>query len=299
MTTNETLDMHRPTPEFRDFLEGEVIRQYRRRRTFRRVRAAAVIIVSAGIGMSATLASAQVRVGAQQDSLKDALAAEAVLATTRFMIAKTQLTDQQKQVAAGIRQAGTLSEAELQLRVAEEEVARIVLNGREIEASGLPPRDELNAPLVKGEDFVKQRIQNRLMTADKKLQISEQYRDVVSRRVAVGAASELELADAELEILRNRAFLAVVAERLKAREEYVAKKTPVSELYSRIERTNQEQTIGVLQRAVTNAQARLAFVEKRQQVGAASEADVLRARLDALERDVDLQLALQRLKRLK
>ena len=42
MTTNETLDLHRPTAEFRDYLEGEVIREYRQRRTFRRLRAAEI-----------------------------------------------------------------------------------------------------------------------------------------------------------------------------------------------------------------------------------------------------------------
>src|SRR4051812_8861423 len=76
MTTNDTTDMHRPTAEFRDYLEGEVTREYRRRRTFRRLRAAAVIIVSAGIGMTATLASAQVRESSAKDSLLAAARAD-------------------------------------------------------------------------------------------------------------------------------------------------------------------------------------------------------------------------------
>ena len=31
MTTNETIDMHRPTDAFRDYLEDEVIHEFRRR----------------------------------------------------------------------------------------------------------------------------------------------------------------------------------------------------------------------------------------------------------------------------
>lgn len=297
--TNDTLDTHRPSADFRDYLEGEVIREYRRRRTFRRLRAAAVIIVSVGIGMTTTLASAQVRGDARRDSLQESIKAEALLASVRFGLAQAQLADLEKAVSAGARPSSSLMDAQLQLRIAEEEVARVILNGREIEASGLPPRDELNAPLVKGEDFVKQRIQNRLMTANKQLQVAEQNQAEIKRRVAVGAASELELADAELEILRHRALLAVVVERLKAREEYIQKKTPVSELYARIEKTNLEHTVNVLHRAMTIAQQRLALVEKRQQVGAASEVDVLRARLDLTERQVELQSAVQRLKKLK
>jgi hypothetical protein len=299
MTTNESLDMHRPTAAFRDYLEGEVVREYRRRRTFRRLRAAAVIVVSVGIGMSATLASAQVRGNAQRDSLQEAVKAEALLASMRFGLAQAQLVEAQRQVSVGNRPASSLMEAELQLRVAEEEVARVILNGREIEASGLPPRDELNAPLIKGEDFVKQRIQNQMMTADKKLKAAEQNQSEISRRVAVGAASEVELGDADLEILRARAHLAVLAERIQAREEFLQKKTPLPELFRRIEKTGLQNTLAVMQRALTNAQARLALVEKRREAGAASDADVLRARLDVLEREVDFQLAAKRVKQLK
>jgi hypothetical protein len=299
MTTNETLDMHRPTAEFRDFLEDEVIREYRRRRTFRRLRAAAVIIVSAGIGMSATLASAQVRTNNQRDSLKAALAGEAAITTARFMIAKAQLAEEQRQVAAGVRPSSSLGEADLQLRIAEEAVAHVALNGREIEASGLPPRDDLNAPLVKGEDFVKQRIENRMMTANRRLQAAEQSLTDIDRRVAVGAATEPEAFDARLAVFRARADLAGLAARMDARKEFISKGTAVEMLAGRVERTEAEQAVGVAQMAVQTARARLALVEKRKQVGAATEADVLRARLEVLERDVDYQLAIQRVNRVK
>ena len=297
--TNEQLDMHRPTAEFRDYLEGEVIHELRRRRTFRRLRAAAVIIVSVGIGMTTTLASAQVRSNSQRDSLKDALVGEAALATVRFMIAKSQLADEQKQVAAGTRPASSLTEAELQLRIAEEEVARVVLNGREIEASGMPPRDDLNAPLVKGEDFVRQRIENRMMTANKKLLAAEQNQAQASRRFSVGAATELEVAEADLALLRTRSDLAVLAARSQARAEFLGKGTPVDELMRRIERTEVQQEAAVAQQGLENARKRLVIVERRQQVGAASDVDVLRVRLEVKERELDLQRVVVRLKQIK
>jgi hypothetical protein len=297
--TNDNLDLHRPTAVYRDYLEGEVIYEFRRRRTFRRLRAAAVIIVSVGIGMSATLASAQVRGDARRDSLMDVSKSEAMFAAMRLLLAQAQLKDQQKQVSAGARPTSSLMDSELQLRLAEEEVARVILNAREIEASGLPPRDELNAPLVKGEDFVKQRIENRMMSANKKLQAAEQNQSEISRRVAVGALSDLELSDADVALLRARGDLAVLAARSEARTEFLSKHTSVDELMRRVERTEVQQAVIVAQRGLATAQKRLTLVEQRMQAGAASETDVLRARLDVGERQIDLQKAALRLKQIK
>jgi hypothetical protein len=42
--------MHRPTPEFRDFLEGEFVRVYRRDRSFARLRFAAILLGTLAAG---------------------------------------------------------------------------------------------------------------------------------------------------------------------------------------------------------------------------------------------------------
>lgn len=275
--TNDTLDTHRPTPEFRDYLEGEVIRDFRRRRTFRRLRAAAVIIVSAGLGMSATLASAQVRQNVQKDSLLDAARADATLAQVRLDLARAALAEEWKQVKSGAR--GSSGKTELDMRIAEAEVARVALNIEEIEASALPPRDELNAPLVKGRDFVKERLEIQAHTANLRLKAAEGEKWLVERRVAVGADSQLELTAAEGALEKARIDLSVIAKRLAARKEFVEKGTSIDSLTRRMERDEAYRAWIYAIQDIHEAEARVALLDQKYKVGAATELEVLRAKV--------------------
>src|SRR4051812_9489701 len=107
-------DMHRPTDEFREKLEWEVLRRHRRNtrdardarhgrdardprehpsvgaRTLRWAQAAVIVIVSGAIGVTAGIASAQIRQSSARDSLLANARAEAMLAQTRFNIAKAE-----------------------------------------------------------------------------------------------------------------------------------------------------------------------------------------------------------------
>jgi outer membrane protein TolC len=297
MTTNETLDMHRPTAEFRDFLEGEVIREYRHRRTFRRLRAAAVILVSVGVGMSATLASAQVRESSAKDSLLAAAQADAALVSMRLNLARLELEEERKQVSVGARPAGRLP-SEGMVKYLEASAAVVALNMAEIEKTAQSPRDELNAPLVSGRDFVKERMQIELMLAQDRLSLAEQKLEDATRRVRVGAATELESADYETSALGRRGEMAVLAEKLKARQEFLDKGTDVRELTRRIERTEVQQAIQVAQRELVNARARKSLVEQRQKVGAATKLEVLQAEMSVVIRDLEIHSLARRLKEL-
>jgi outer membrane protein TolC len=297
MTTNETLDMHRPTAEFRDFLEGEVIREYRRRRTFRRLRAAAVILVSVGVGMSATLASAQVRESSAKDSLLAAAQADAALVSMRLNLARLELEEERKQVSVGARPAGRLP-SEGMVKYLEASAAVVALNMAEIEKTAQSPRDELNAPLVSGRDFVKERMQIELMLAQDRLSLAEQKLEDATRRVRVGAATELESADYETSALGRRGEMAVLAEKLKARQEFLDKGTDVRELTRRVERTEVQQAIQVAQRELVNARARKSLVEQRQKVGAATKLEVLQAEMSVVIRDLEIHSLARRLKEL-
>jgi hypothetical protein len=299
MTTNETLDQHRPTDAFRDYLEGEVIHEFRRRRIFRRLRAAAVIVVSVGVGMTTTLASAQVRDNARRDSIVAAFVSEIQLAAMRYRLAKAQYDEEQKLVAAGAHASSSLLSAELQLQAAEHAVAVTMLNKREIDATGFPPRDDLNAPLVKETDFVKERLNAKAMLADRRLQNAERLRNEAKRREAVGAGTTAEVAERDLEVARARAELVGIAERMKARDEFLAKGTPVQELMHRMERVETQQALVIANKALELAQAALTLMEQKRAVGAVTEVDVLRARLAVAERQLELQRLSERMRSLK
>lgn len=298
MTTNESLDMHRPTAEFRDYLEGEVIHEYRRRRTFRRLRAAAVIVVSVGIGMTATLASAQVRESSVKDSLLAAAQAEAMMLKLRLDLVRAQVVEEQKQIRAGVRPAEDVPSI-VSLRELEAAAARLNLNMAEIAATSRSPRDELNAPLVNGRDFVRERLEIALMISQVRLAAAEQKLADAERRVRVGAASPLETGDYQAAAARLRGEVAVAAERLRAREEFLGKGTSVHELTVRIERTEVEQAIHAAQQALATAQARLNLIEQRNKVGVSTHLELLEAQVNVQLQQLDLQKLVQRLQKIR
>jgi outer membrane protein TolC len=293
--TNEPLDMHRPTAEFRDYLEGEVIREYRRRRTVRRLRAAAVIIASVGIGMSATLASAQVRQNVQKDSLLEAAQADATLAQVRLDLARAAMAEESKAVKAGAR--GSSGETELAVRIAETELARIALNMEEIRASALPPRDDLNAPLVGGKDFVRQRLELQTNVANLRLKAAEAAQWLVARRVAVGADPDLELTVADGALRKAQADLSVEVKRLEARKSFVEKGTPIDSLTRIIDRADAQRAMIFAMQDQRLARERFTLLEKQQKVGAATELDVLRANVALKEAELAVDKAVKRFRR--
>jgi len=113
--------------------------------------------------------------------------------------------------------------------------------------------------------------------------------------VRVGASTELDRLDAEGAVTRARAAMAVLAERLALREEYLSKHTPVDQLTRKLEDFQLTQDAAVAQQALSAARARFEHVSKQQSVGLASDIDLQRARLDVMEREVELQRIAQQL----
>ncbi|MDB4917184.1 MAG: hypothetical protein JWM95_4828 [Gemmatimonadetes bacterium] len=290
---------HRPTDAFRDFLEGEVGRAFRQDRTLRRLRLAAVILVSLAIGTTAGLASAQVRAGSQRDSLLDAMRAEAALVSLRLELSRAQLAEQRRGVAAGTTSSESLTSADLQVRDMESQLGRVALSMDEIKATAKAPRDELNAPLVNGRDFVKERMQARAMILQPRMQAAEVVQAETARRVRAGVLGETANQEAELALARATRDLAVLAERLTLRKEYLEKGTPVEQLMRRLEQAELRQDVAVTQRALELARDRAATLEKRRAVGAGEQLEVLKAQVERKEREIELQQLLQRVASVK
>ena len=285
-----TETMHRPTPEFRDYLEGELSRVYRRNRTFRRYRGVAIVFAWLAIGMSAGLASAQIREGAQRDSLLEAANADLALVSMRLELARAQLADVTAKVNVGVLGAVSSAAARSELRRMEAAAMRAKLNVDEIRATAQSPRDDLNAPLVNGRDFVTERLQLDLFTAQQGMTAAEEALAEVRRRIRVGAETELAGLDADLEVVRSRAALGVLAERRRLRTLYVEQGTPADELARRMQQSQVRFDAMVAQEAVRVARARLSHVTKQRAIGMASELDQLRAELLVKERETELML---------
>ena len=288
--------LHQPTPEFRDFLEGEVTRAYRHHRSFGRLRAVAVVVAALAVGTTAGLASAQIREGAQRDSLLEVALSDLALAGLRLELARARVTDVSDRWKVGLVGRTSLATAESELRGMEAQAARAKLNVDEIRATSLPPRDELNAPLVGGRDFVTERMQLDLFAAQQRLTAAEQVYTEMESQVRVGAVSELALLDAALDVTRARGALGTLAERRKLRKEFVDVGTPGDQLMRRLQQAQLRHEAFVAQEGVNVSRRRLKAIRDQHAVGAARELDVLRAEVELKEREAELQLLARQLR---
>lgn len=290
--------MHQPTPEFRDYLEGEITREFRRHRSFGRLRLTAILLGALTVGTTAGLASAQIRQGAQRDSLLQTAQSDLALAGLRLDMVRRMMEDVASRFRVGAVGPSVLAEAESELRQMEAMAARARLNVEEIRASALPARDDLNAPLVSGRDFVTERVQIDLFMAQQRLTIAEKVQAEAERQSRVGTASEFAVLEAGLKVVRERATLGTLAERRKLRKEYVDQGTAVENLNRRFQLAQVRFDAHVAQETVNVLRRRLEAVRKQHAVGSASELELLRSEYELKEKEFELQMLARQLREL-
>lgn len=296
-----------PTDEFREKLEWEVLRRYRRnaraharpRSGLRFAKAAVIVIVSASIGATAGFASAQIRQSTARDSLLAAARAEAMLAKTRFDLAKVEADDVSVRVRTGGEDQEALAAAIVEMRDMEARWNATALNVEEINASGQAPRDDLGAPLVAGRDYVKLRIGLQLSAVQAKLNAAEATQANAERRFRLGADDEAVVTNTRLKVIHVQGQLAVLAEQLRLRDEFLKRGTQPSHLVQRLEAMQLRADASYGQAELTAARARLALVEKRRAAGVANEVDLLRAQLAVKELELEVQRLATRLRTVK
>jgi hypothetical protein len=213
----------------------------------------------------------------------------------RVDLARAQLAEQRRAVAAGAMSTESTLAAYLHMREMESQLGRAALNIDEIKATAKAPRDELNAPLVSGRDFVKERIQLQAMVAQQRMQSAESAQAEVARRVRAGVVSDLANQEAELDVARAQREIVVLATRLLLRAEFLEKKTPIDQLLQKLVQQELQADARIAQRALTLARARASALDKRHAAGARDELELMRAQLEVKEREVELQRLLQRL----
>ncbi len=174
--------------------------------------------------------------------------------------------------------------AQLELHALQAQLAREQLNIAEIQSAAVPPRDDLNAPLVGGRDFVRERIQLELAEAQERLAAAEHAQEDIERQSRAGVTSDLAPVEGQLHIARAKGALAVAAERLALRREFLDKGTAADQLASRLDQEQARQDLQVAQQALTLSRLRADLVKRQRAAGVASELDKLRAQVELQER---------------
>jgi multidrug resistance efflux pump len=107
---------------------------------------------------------------------------------------------------------------------------RSLLNLDEVKASGLPPRDELYAPLVDGRDFVSERLGIEVKQVEADLKLLTGRRERVQELVAKAVVSGEELSQIQAAIDARKAMIDEIRKRLDLRKRFVSGEITVQEV---------------------------------------------------------------------
>jgi hypothetical protein len=289
---------YRPSEEFRARLEQQVLRRHGQRpagngissgANLPRTRLAASVAISLVLGAIAGFASAQVGRSAERDSLLAAARAQAALADAQRDLAQAVVREVEEKVRTGVARFEDLYQASADLAGAERRRSLLGLDIEEISATGASPRDDLNAPVVNGRDFVKLRIEANVAGTQARLQTAEKVARMIDAQIRSGVAPTVTGAAAAADVAAVQAELAVLAEKLALRSEFLKSGTSIEELTRRLHAAQLRQDANALQQRLRAARARLDTVKQQRSLGVVSEVELLRATLDVKELELSLQ----------
>jgi hypothetical protein len=303
MTDHEPRSTHLATPEFRASLEEDVVREFHResrlaahatRPADRRLRTAFALAAGLLLGVGGQFATGQVQKAREKSELEVIINTKRELAGVRLELARSDFELAKKRFDTGVISRPSLLAVESDLRSAESVAARLNLDLQEVRATAGVPRDELWAPLVDGRDFVKERLNVVAAAVQQRIRSLESAAEEAERGFRVGSVAQLARGEAVSVLEQARGDMNLLAQELMLRRQFFEEQLSPEELTRRFQRL---ELVGQLQRSETQlrlAQERVALAEKSHVAGTASDIELMRARLDVMERNLErVQLARQ------
>jgi hypothetical protein len=302
---NRAEGSHDVRPEFRAHLEWQIESAMRRETRFSqpsktdhpRLRAAAMLVLAMVVGGIAVGASAELQDARERQAVLDGTQSELKLVQLRVELARADLEQTRKRFEVGATGRETLQAAERELRAQESALARLQLDIEEAQLSSTAPRNELQAPLVGGRDFVRERLMLDVREATRTLAAVEQALQQARQRVEVGTAPQAAALAAELEVAETRDLLKRLQGTIELREQAVrgsVKAEEVAVMQRRMELTLRRDH---LRREIELGRKRIEDVRRQVETGMASQLDLKRAEVELLERETELQRVERELER--
>jgi hypothetical protein len=289
---NGMTESHVPNAEFRARLEEEVARTFRRDAQFadqtgtprsRRTRGLLLLLAGIVLGAGTEFSAGQVQNAQERTQLIEAATANRQLAAARAALTEEALKQARARFGTGVisRESMMATEADaLQMR---QQIERLDLESAEIQASSAPPRDELWAPLVGGRDFVSDRLKIEAAARQRALSVAEEQLRDVERQYRVGTMGAGAVASAEGDIRDARRDMALLAKRLDLRRRFLEEGLEPGAIARELKQFEVAAEIERMMTALLRAQKLAAQAKERMRIGEASEIDVKRAELEALE----------------
>lgn len=312
------MNIHEPRPEFVERLRTEVARRVDARQGIpgawpspwlwrpRWVMVAslfAIVLVSMTIGGAVVAAAYQSQTNERRQLLAASYELRVGLASKKLEVAKTELEDAQRRVDVGVMVPADAAEARVKVREAEAQLASAMLNLEEVRITGQDPLDSITAPLVKGRDFVLQRLEQSLQAPMGVLESEKIRLAAAQRRFEIGLAQETELLVVRGRIREIEGAITALQQKIDLRRRFVKGEfdAAVADLQLLLTQTEQKRQALVSQIELANREA--SRVKVLFDKGLVNKVEIATAQLRVMELqtemsrlDIELQLIQQQLK---
>ena len=302
---NHPTDIHEPTAEFRSHLEWQIETAMRRESRLaepvsgstpsRWFPTLVIVLLALVAGGAAGIASERVQDAKTRDQLVENIKSERALVQTRLELAKAELQDTQRRFEVGAAGREILADAQRRVMAAESALARLEVDAREIQQTSSAPRNELNAPLAGGKDFVRDRLRLELAAAERDLVAAEETANHARARFETGTGNQAELlrADTDRAMARNR--LQQLRMRLELREKFVNDQVTAEQLAQQVRHASLFLEADLVRQQLASAKARLDSLRAMVEIGTMSPLDAKRAEVELLELEIKLKRIQQQL----
>ena len=290
-------EAHEPSPQFRAHLEWQIASALRRESRFDEpvrhrwgsLSAVVMVLVAFALGGMAVAASEQVQDARQKDRLIESVSAQEAMLKMRLDLARAEVQQAQRRVEVGMLEREKLLEIERQAQAIQALLAKLRLDKEEVSASAAPPRDDLDAPLVNGRDFVRERLLVEMQIARNDVAVQEALVAQAVRRLASGITTKIAMQQLEAELEQALSALRLLQGKIELRERALKGGMKPEEAARAQRQLELKISEARLQMEIELSRKQLQEMRRMVETGVATQIELKRVELQLLEKEVELQ----------
>lgn len=290
---------HEPDKQFVENLEWQIGGEIRRRNraaasahpVWRLARAALLVVVSMAFGAAAMGASYQIEESWRRQLLETDLEVRLELARKRLELAGEEAAGVERRAAVGNAGGQEVRRTRMLLAELEAQQHLMELQFEEVRATGREPLGEVSSPVVRGRDFVTERLEVELALANQTLELARPDLERERIKLDIGTGDRLQFEAMRLSVSQYEQRVQSLNDRLAIRRGFLAgEMTGVeAELMVRIADTQAREAIA--RQRLGLMQLELAQVQERVRIGIDPPIAANQYELAVAEAEAELRLA--------
>jgi hypothetical protein len=249
-----------------------------------------LVLVSALFGAGGVVVKDEVQEARQQELLLAEVHGNRQLAELEMDLIMRQYQEVEERYQAGIVPQDALLGARLALLRAETRLESLQLDEDEIRVTGRAPRNELSAPLVRGQDLVTERWELERSVAMEELNMARAQLGRMQELYESGAVGNAELLDGMVPVQQAESRLQELEHRMELRRQVLEEAISAEEAERQVELSRVRAEMEVLEQAWERAAMQLSTMEERVDQGLVEDSQLQAAQLQLLQVEARLEV---------